>query len=121
MGPEIRPLACIHFSQRRFGRSNQLISNSYPGTNCPKRRGNEISLHRSDADDRPLARQASDLVFMLDEGDRHVEVIAADDNRLSRPIDEIKGRLLSEILPTNTGAEIDRRFAPIAALGQSSA
>lgn len=51
-----------------------------------------------------LVNALPDLVFMLDEDGRHVEVIAGDANKLFRPVAEIKGHLLSEILPTNTAA-----------------
>ncbi|MEJ1355402.1 MAG: EAL domain-containing protein [Candidatus Sedimenticola sp. (ex Thyasira tokunagai)] len=46
-----------------------------------------------------LVNAMPDLVFMLDEDGRYVEVIAGEEGRLYLPADDLKGRLLSDILP----------------------
>ncbi|OQX36720.1 MAG: hypothetical protein B0D96_03535 [Candidatus Sedimenticola endophacoides] len=47
---------------------------------------------------RALVNALPDLVFMLDQEGRYVEVIAGDDAGLYLPADALKGRLLSEIV-----------------------
>ncbi len=51
-----------------------------------------------------LVNALPDLVFMLDEDGRYVEVIAGDEERLFLPVEKIKGRLLTEILPRDQAA-----------------
>ena len=46
-----------------------------------------------------LINALPDLVFMFDEDGRYLEVIAGNEGQLFRPVEEIKGRLLSEMLP----------------------
>lgn len=55
-----------------------------------------------------LVNALPDLVFMLDEDGRYVEVIAGDRDCLPLPAETIKGRLLSEVMPADT-ASIFRR------------
>lgn len=51
-----------------------------------------------------LVNALPDLVFMFDEDGRYVEVIAGDEGRLFRPVEQIKGRLLTDILPPGRAA-----------------
>ncbi len=57
--------------------------------------------HKATAEGRlqALVNALPDLVFMLDEDGRYVEVIAGEEGRLYLPSSDLKGCLLSEIMP----------------------
>lgn len=51
-----------------------------------------------------LVNALPDLVFMLDENGRYVEVIAGKEGELYLPAEELKGKLLREIIPAEQAA-----------------
>ncbi|MES9958886.1 MAG: EAL domain-containing protein [Sedimenticola sp.] len=53
---------------------------------------------------RALVNALPDLVFMLDEDGRYVEVIAGESQALYMPAEELRGQLLSEIMPQDQAA-----------------
>jgi PAS domain S-box-containing protein len=59
----------------------------------------EVALRESEARLRAFANALPDLAFVLDQHGRYLEVLTAQDNLLYREAEQVKGRLLHEVLP----------------------
>ncbi|MDH3604935.1 MAG: PAS domain S-box protein, partial [Candidatus Tectomicrobia bacterium] len=70
----------------------------------------EVALRESEARLRAFANALPDLAFVLDQHGRYLEVLTAQDNLLYREAEQVKGRLLHEVLPQR---DADRFLAMI--------
>ena len=70
----------------------------------------EAALRESEARLRAFANALPDLAFVLDQHGRYLEVLTAQDHLLYREAEQLKGRLLHEVLPK---AHADRFLAMI--------
>ncbi len=69
------------------------------GRDITEKRRVEDALWASDARLRAVAEALPDLVFVIDEDGRYLEILTAEEQLLAQEASSLKGRLMSEVLP----------------------
>ncbi|MDR9425623.1 MAG: EAL domain-containing protein [Marinobacter sp.] len=85
-----------------------------------ERKDLQQSAQASEARLRALINSIPDLIFVFDERGRFVFVHAADESRLSRPVDQILGQHYRDILPPQLASQLENTKAEIARTGQAT-
>ncbi|MDR9426409.1 MAG: PAS domain-containing protein, partial [Marinobacter sp.] len=99
--------------QRRQLAEQELMAENH------ERKTLQQSAQASEARLRALIDSIPDLIFVFDEQGRFVFVHAADESRLSRPVEEIMGQHYRDILPPQLAGQLESTKAEIARSGQA--